>query len=199
MRRRITPLSDSLLALSPMLLNERPIDFNMPGWLFEIQFDGYRVMAEFGDGKCQLKTRNGANASAWFAEITDSLAEVPGSPCIVDGEVCVLDEMGNSDFDRLHKRAHKRRFVPGGPPVVYCVFDLLVRHGVSIMDRPQRIRKTMLSKIFTPAPDSVVVVQHIEGQGDTLFHSAVMPHGLEGLVAKRDSSIYVTGSARATG
>ena len=52
-----------------MLLDERPIDYDKPGWLFEIKYDGYRLMAEFGNGTCRLKSRNGANATNWFPEL----------------------------------------------------------------------------------------------------------------------------------
>jgi len=34
----------------------------------------------FGDGHCELRTRNGANATAWFPEVARSLARVPAVP-----------------------------------------------------------------------------------------------------------------------
>ncbi len=43
--------------LPPMLLDERPFVFGESGWLYEIKFDGYRLMAGFGDGECMLRTR----------------------------------------------------------------------------------------------------------------------------------------------
>ena len=58
-----------------MLLDERTFGLHQPAWCFEIKFDGYRVMAEFGLGKCALKTRNGANACNWFPEITRPLSD----------------------------------------------------------------------------------------------------------------------------
>ena len=78
-------------SLSPMELDERPIDLKQPGWLYEIKFDGWRPMAEFGDGACLLRTRRGADATRWFPEVSKSLAAVPDGPYVIDGEVCVLD------------------------------------------------------------------------------------------------------------
>ena len=98
-------MSVFLANLYPMLLDKRPIDLDALGWFFEIKFDGYRLLAESGHGYCRLKTRAGANASLWFPEIINSLASVPGGPYIVDGEVCVLDDLGRSNFDRLQTRA----------------------------------------------------------------------------------------------
>lgn len=65
----------------------------------------------------RLKSRNGADATTWFPEITAALATVASKRLIVDGEVCVLDELGRSDFDRLHAGARRRRFVEGEPVV----------------------------------------------------------------------------------
>src|SRR5690349_4280843 len=92
-----------------MLLEERPLNLDEPGWNYELKYDGYRTLAEFGQGSCRLKTRKGADATKWFPEVTDSLAEIPGGPYITDGEVCVLDEYGRSDFDALQDRASRRR------------------------------------------------------------------------------------------
>lgn len=71
----------------PMLLDDRPLPLTAPGWIFEIMYDGYRLTAMFGDGECRLRTRGGANATAWFPEIAKSLASVRGGPYVVDGEI----------------------------------------------------------------------------------------------------------------
>ncbi|MDN4592022.1 hypothetical protein DBA29_26415 [Xenophilus aerolatus] len=115
----------------PMLLEERPFAFGAAGWLYEIKFDGYRLMAVVDGGRVELRTRGAANASAWFPEVVDGLAGLKGGPSVFDGEICVLDDAGRSDFDRLHARARRRRWYDGADPVVYCIFDVLVadEHG----------------------------------------------------------------------
>ena len=118
-----------------MLLDERPLDFDAPGWIYELKMDGYRLLAEF-DGSVQLRTRNGTDATKWFPEVAHSLALIKAGTCIVDGEVCVLDEVGRSDFNQLQDRARRRRRYPGCPDVVYCIFDLLVHRGVDITRQP---------------------------------------------------------------
>ncbi len=45
------------------------------------------------------------------------------------GEACVLDQLGRSDFDRLHARARRKGWYEGADLVVYCVFDVLVAKG----------------------------------------------------------------------
>ncbi len=100
-----------------MLLSEHPMPFDLPGWMYEIKHDGYRVTAMFGSGAWRLRTRGGADATRWFPEVARSLAAVPGGPYITDGEVCVFDDLGRSDFDRLQARARRRRYVEGGDHV----------------------------------------------------------------------------------
>lgn len=87
-------------------------------------------MAWTGEGAPRLKTRNGAEATRRFPEVIRGLSELPGGEHILVGEVVVLDELGRTDFDKLHARAKARGWKPGLASVVYCVFDVPVpRHG----------------------------------------------------------------------
>lgn len=181
-------------ALFPMLLTERPVDMTEPGWICEIKFDGYRLMAEV-DLEVRLRTRGGANATAWFPEVAAGLSGLKGGPYIFDGEVCVLDEQGRSDFDKLQDRARRRRWFQGAPPVVYCVFDMLVDRGVDITHQPLKQRKAALAKILKKDLPNVLLVGHFDGDdGLTVFEKAVLPLKLEGLVAKRVLSTYKPGA-----
>ncbi|NDZ11458.1 hypothetical protein C7T35_23955 [Variovorax sp. WS11] len=176
-----------------MLLDERPLNLEEPGWIYELKYDGYRMMAKFGTGACELRTRNGADATNWFPEVARSLAAVPGGPYVTDGEVCVLDELGRSDFDRLQDRARRRRWYEGADPVAYCVFDLLVDGGKDITAVPLLQRKQALADLLDPAPPNVLVVGHFDSDGHRFFHEAVLPLKLEGLVAKWATSPYTPG------
>ncbi|MDR6886172.1 MULTISPECIES: ATP-dependent DNA ligase [Variovorax] len=179
--------------LRPMLLDERPLDLEAPGWICEIKFDGYRLLAELDDG-VRLITRNGADATKWFPEVAASLAKVQDGPYVIDGEVCVLDDRGRSDFNLLHERARRRRRYAGGPDVVYCVFDLLMNRGVDVTQQPLVKRKAALAKLFKRPLPSIMYVGHFEGKDAArIFEDAVVPMKLEGLVAKRAASFYQPG------
>ena len=184
----------TLKAIAPMLLTEVKRPFSGPEWLYEIKFDGYRLLARFGDGQCELRTRNGTDASRWYPEIVTGLSRVTGGPHVTDGEVCVLDDVGRSDFDALHARSLRRRWYEGAPPVAYCAFDLLVHRGRTVMGLPLEERKKRLARLLTPAPPAVLVVGGFEAIGERFFAEAVLPLALEGMVAKRKGSIYVPGA-----
>jgi bifunctional non-homologous end joining protein LigD len=177
-----------------MLLDAtRHLPFNSPDWLFEIKNDGYRMLAEFGQGGVDMRTRGGHDCSAWFPEIAEALSRYKNGSYIVDGEVCVMDDLGRSDFDRLQSRAVRRCYYPECDPVVYAVFDLLVDRGENIMGLPLIERKARLKKLFTPKPKkTLLVLDAIPEHGIELFALAV-ELGLEGLVAKKATSIYVPG------
>jgi bifunctional non-homologous end joining protein LigD len=180
---------------APMLLSEgkRQAPFGQEGWLYEIKFDGWRLVAGIYDGKVTLMTRGGADATKWFPEITEGLAAIPGGPHVLDGEVCVLDDLGRSNFDRLQYRARRRKWYTGCDPVVFCAFDLLTTNGRSLLSLPVGFRKRKLEELLTPPVSSVLYVGHFDAaNGQELFNQA-KDLGLEGLVAKRLGSVYVPG------
>ena len=128
-----------------------------------------------------------------FPEVVRGLGGLSGGPHIIDGEVCVLDDLGRSDFDRLQDRARRRRWYEGCDPVVFCAFDLLARDGRSLIGLPVEARKAQLSELLTPAPSAVLLVGHVDAaHGRQLFDTA-KELKLEGLVAKRLGSIYLPG------
>lgn len=178
--------------LTPMLLDERPLNLDEPGWIYELKFDGYRVLAEFGNGEARLQTRNGADCSTWFPEVVKALAGVAGGPHITDGEVCVLDDYGRSDFNRLQDRARRRTWYEGADPVVYCVFDLLQERGKDLTQLSLLQRKARILKRLAGLP-SVLPMTHVDAEhGRELFEMAQRIL-LEGVVAKRADSVYQPG------
>jgi len=158
----------------------------------KIKYDGYRMLAVFGDVQVRLKTRGGIDCTAWFPEIVKALGRYSGGTFVVDGEVCVLDELGRSHFDRLQDRARRKCHYPECDPVVYCMFDLLVA-GESLTELPLALRKALLTKFFTPKPThGLLVVESVPDAGLELYAAAVQLQ-LEGLTAKRADSPYVMG------
>ena len=168
--------------LTPMLLTEVRRPFTRKGWTFELKYDGWRCLAEGRDGAVRLQSRRGFDLTGRWPVVVQSLATIPGHH-ILDGEMCVLDDFGRSDFDRLHLQA---------TPKTFCLFDLLVSEGVDIMSEPLRGRKARLAALIpTPMP-SVLVVGTLNTEGEWLYEQALALQ-LEGIVCKHLDSQYFPG------
>lgn len=183
-----------LARLRPMLPTERRLPFSDPDWAFELKYDGYRLLAGVDGGKVELRTKSGADATKWFPETVRALSGLRGQH-VLDGEVCVLDDVGRPDFTRLHQRALSRRYKPGAPVVAYIVFDLLITAGLDVMGLSFVERKRRLAKLLEVPPDGVLALSYLERDGEWLFAQAA-GNKLEGIVAKRLASTYVPGPSR---
>ena len=167
--------------------------FTDPAWIYEIKYDGYRCMARAGGGQpTELRTKRGVECTKWFPEIADLLATLPGGPHIIDGEACILDEIGRSDFERLQERALRRRWYAGADVVSLCAFDLLYLDGRNIMGLPLGERKAMLRQLLAPLKGLMIAVGDFPAEAG-LFDQVVLGVQLEGFVAKRLASVYQPG------
>lgn len=179
----------------PMLLGEGgPSPLDKAGWIYEIKYDGWRLMAGVVGGQVHIRTRGGADYTNTFPEIVQALAALPGGPHILDGEGVVLDESGRSDFNRFQDRALPRRAPRAGDhAALFMVFDALMIDGRGLVELPLEERKEQLRQLLAAAGEAVRYVDHFGWQhGRSLFQQA-KALGLEGLVAKRLGSPYLPG------
>lgn len=176
---------------APMLATPGGKPFTSPAWLFEVKFDGYRCLARVESGQVELRTKSGALCTGWFPEAAEALASIPAGPHVIDAEVCVLDDIGRADFNRLHARAARRRWYAGCDAVTLCAFDLLFEDGRNVMGLPLVERKFRLKRLLAGVP-GVLFVSDLPAEKE-LFSQAVEPLKLEGIVAKRRDSVYSAG------
>jgi bifunctional non-homologous end joining protein LigD len=171
--------------LKPMLATLVDKPFDRPGWLFEIKWDGYRVLAHIKDGRVRLYSRNNKLLNELFAPIADSLQAFPFD-VLLDGEVIVVDESGKANFQLLQNylRSHQGT-------LVYYVFDLLHLKGHDLRKLPLERRKSILQQVL-PALPNVKLSEHVEGEGLSLFR-IVKENDIEGIVAKESHSPYRSG------
>jgi bifunctional non-homologous end joining protein LigD len=184
-------------ALRPMLAASAAEPFSREGWLFELKYDGVRVLAEKPeDGSPRLLSRSGADRTAVYPELARAVAHVPLRAFVLDGEIAALDERGRSSFERLQRRftqsdAAAVERARTEVPVVLFAFDLLAASGRDLRRAPLALRKQILA-LFAPRTGFVRFVDHVEGDGRALF-AAARQHRLEGVVAKRAGSVYESG------
>jgi bifunctional non-homologous end joining protein LigD len=179
-------------AIHPMLATSVVDPFDDPQWLFEIKWDGYRAIAFIAKGKVRLVSRNQNDLTAQFSELQNIPTFFKAETAILDGEIAALDEHGRSSFGLMQQRTGIRQ---GGRrtgshadvPVLYYVFDLLYLDGYDLRRVPLEQRKDLLAKI-TGQEGPVRYSDHFS-QGKALFDVAKQK-GLEGILAKRRSSVY---------
>src|SRR5262249_812407 len=56
-------------AIQPMLAETRDAAFTRPGWIWELKYDGFRLIAGREDGKPTLRYRHGMDSTGTFPEI----------------------------------------------------------------------------------------------------------------------------------
>jgi bifunctional non-homologous end joining protein LigD len=143
------------------------------------------------DGEVRLQSRGAMDATAWWPEVASAIGELQGHH-VLDGEMCVLDELGRSNFDRLQARSMRKGWKPGADPIVFCAFDLMVSKGRSVMNEALRERKAALRDLLRTVTHSVLNVGYIADEGEQVYRSA-MALELEGIVAKHLESPYLPG------
>ncbi|HVH17757.1 MAG TPA: DNA polymerase ligase N-terminal domain-containing protein, partial [Myxococcota bacterium] len=93
----------------PMLAERAAAPFSAPGWLFEVKYDGYRMLASAGASGGALYTRSGRSAAQRFPEVAQALAALPVAHAALDGEIVAEAEGGRPSFQRLQQRAQLTR------------------------------------------------------------------------------------------
>lgn len=181
--------------IAPMLAGTGS-PFDSDKHLFEIKWDGIRVLAFFGNGVVRLQGRKLTDATARYPEIASALAKLPGEG-ILDGEVVVLDDDGRPNFQRVLTREQTASrdsalLKARQHPVIYVGFDLLYKNGEPLFDRPLRERKRLLSDLLKEPPSPIVESTCVLSQGKALFKEAD-ERGLEGVLAKVLESRYLRG------
>ena len=168
--------------------------FSHPQWVFEIKYDGYRLLAGKEHGKVRLMSRNRNDFTSVFPEIAEVLTALPYDDFLVDGEVVVHDAEGLPSFAGLQQRGRLTRETDISRaavewPATLYAFDLLLFGEYDLRGLPLTERKRLLAEAL-PAVGPIRVSEHIEGAGEAMFEQ-LKELGLEGIVGKRADSIYV--------
>lgn len=170
--------------IRPMLavLGEEPFDGEE--WIFEIKWDGYRAIADLTGG-LQFYSRNGLSFLGRYPLIEEGL-EKQQYEMIVDGEIVAYNKNDKPDFQTLQHFADNPEAT-----IIYHVFDLLFLNGHSTETLPLYQRKELLKEALIETPH-VKFCDHVEAKGKE-FYKAIQKADLEGVMAKRKSSLYSEG------
>jgi bifunctional non-homologous end joining protein LigD len=172
-------------------LEEKP--FSRAGWVFEIKYDGVRVIAERRGEEVRMLGRSGEDITARYPEIAEALGALMVESVVLDGEIVAHDASGRPSFGRLQKRMLLSRpadvaAAMARVPVRAVFFDCLALEGHDLRKLGLLERKECLARVLPPA-GIVQAGDHVAEHGEAFFEAA-SEMGLEGVIAKRAGSPY---------
>lgn len=163
------------------------------GWLHEVKFDGYRVLARIAGGAVRLLTRSGLDWTERFGRaLPEALVALPLENGLLDGEVIVDNGAGASDFSALQADLSEGRT----DRFVFYAFDLLHLDGEDLRALPLVERKARLASLLDGQGGPLRFSSYFDENGATVLRHACRL-GLEGVVSKARDAPYRSGRGRA--
>jgi len=156
-------------------------------WMYEVKWDGYRVLALKNGNDVRLLSLKEKNLTSDFPGVARAVREIAVESAVIDGEVVAIDSKGCPSFQALQNRASSGREWQ----IVYYAFDLLHLEGNDWTKRPLHDRKTKLKEVL--AGSDVRYNAELAGSTAAVVRT-VEAAGLEGVVAKKRDSPYQAGS-----
>ncbi|MET4296488.1 bifunctional non-homologous end joining protein LigD [Bradyrhizobium sp. LB8.2] len=171
--------------LQPMLATLTDAPFDDKGWIFEDKYDGFRMVAKIEGGKVTLYSRNGKIISKSYIEVAKALEGVKAD-AVIDGELVALGKDGVSHFQLLQNALrHEAK-------LQYCAFDLMFKDGEDLRRLPLTERKKRLKAILPE--NKLIAFSRDRKTFGTKFFEEAERKGLEGIMAKRADSKYLSGA-----
>jgi len=156
-------------------------------WLFEVKFDGYRMLARVEGGEVRLITRNANDWTDRLQPLHEELVRMGLPDGWYDGEIVVHDEQGKPNFGLLQLAFDGVRMAD----IVYFLFDAPYCNGYDLRDVPLVERRAALEQVLKKAKSDKVRFSAEFGTDPDQLVVAACKIGLEGVIGKRRDSRYV--------
>jgi bifunctional non-homologous end joining protein LigD len=156
---------------------------------YEIKYDGYRLLCGKAGDDVVLWSRRQNDWTAKFPEVAAAVAKLGAREVVIDGEACAIGADGVPSFQRLQRWLSNER---AGSTLSFAVFDLLWLDGRDLRKEPLEARRQLLEDLLKDAVSPLSFAAALEGDFQVIL-AAAREAGLEGLVAKRKKSAYVSG------
>jgi bifunctional non-homologous end joining protein LigD len=178
-------MPDTLSPELATLVDQPPRDPD--AWLYEVKFDGYRMLAKVTSGKVRLISRNGRDWTDKVGHLAKMLESMPLKPGWLDGEIVMQGDNGATNFNRLQNAFESAQT----RDIQYFLFDLPYYDGYDLTHVPLEQRRQLLQSLLTGAPPGIRFSDSFEAAPGDLVVSACKL-GLEGIIGKRRDSIYTS-------
>ncbi|MEO5843431.1 MAG: DNA ligase D [Caldimonas sp.] len=168
------------------LVTEAPSD---AGWIYEIKFDGYRIVARIDGGDVRLFTRRGNDWSSRMPGLVEAVRSLGIASGWLDGEIVVHGAQGTPDFNALQNAFESSRT----DAIQYYVFDLPYYAGHDLRGVTLVERRAVLAAALdrAPAQERIRFSQDFDSSPKELLQNACRMR-LEGVIGKRADSPYVS-------
>jgi ATP-dependent DNA ligase len=154
-----------------------------PDWIHEVKYDGYRGRLIRQDKDVKLLSKAGLDWTWRYPMIVEAARKMKQKQFVIDGEICVLDLRGISQFDWLHSGQYN-------DDAQLYAFDIVAMDGDDLRALKLDERKAKLTKILERRPEGIFVAPFEIGDlGPRLFEAAC-DMGLEGIVSKHRERGY---------
>lgn len=177
------PFPRSISPQLATLVNKIPAESH---WLYEVKFDGYRLLGFIKENQVKLMTRGENDWTDKFPEIAASLKRLNLNNAIVDGELVAIDKDNKSNFQLLQNSISEKTSVP----LYYYIFDIVYLNNFDLTNVELLERKAILKNILKNLPDNIRFSDHLVGDGNEIFaHACELK--LEGIMAKDAHGKYL--------
>ena len=178
--------------LKPMEPRSRKEPFDSKEYIYQVKWDGVRIISFIYEKKIRLQNRKLRARTAIYPDFHNLYQYIKANQAIIDGEMVVLIN-GKPNFRGILRRDLKTdenaiNVAVHRYPATYVAFDLLALNGEDITGRPLEERLGLLKEIAIPH-DYFQVIDNFE-QGKSLYN-AIEKAELEGIVAKKRTSPYL--------
>lgn len=156
-------------------------------WIFELKFDGYRILARSDGQQIALITRNGNDWTHKLPKLQQALAKLGLPPGWYDGEIVVNGKDGHPSFGALQQAFDKE----ATSDIAYYLFDVPYFDGHDLRGQPVEARRALLRQLLDQLPTSPLVrfSDELDATPAKLLATACKL-GLEGVIGKRRGSRY---------
>jgi len=157
-------------------------------WIFEIKFDGYRMLSKVASKKVQFFTRN---ENDWTSKLPDLKKEILSMNLPdgwYDGEIVVMNDEGRPDFGALQQSFDEKNT----QDISYFLFDIPYCSGYDLRSVPLVERREVLERILKRCPSKLVQLSAAFNNAPDEIFGAACRMGLEGIIGKRLDSLYVS-------
>jgi bifunctional non-homologous end joining protein LigD len=157
-------------------------------WLYEIKFDGYRMLARIKDGQVNLFTRNGKDWTNRLPHQKKALEALKLGDSWLDGEVVVLNDDGLPNFQALQNAFD----LNNNQDIIFYLFDAPFLNGEDLRDQPVEERRTKLEEIVSGKENVLLRFSRAFNADHRSIIQSACAMSLEGVIGKRAGSAYVS-------